>query len=145
VAKAKRTSTQRSARRTGAPAKGAPPAPARPSLHERIQQQIGETPIHDSLAAVTWMLQALAVVASDLVESELDDHKKRSEMLKIADRMAKLRDPDRLYQAEQTVRGEKKKQEDGPAGPQLTDAPRLDPATGPITARRGRPPRRTIS
>src|ERR1043165_7172902 len=46
------------------------------------------------------MQRALAVVASDLVESELDDHKKRSEMLKIADRMAKLRDPDRLYQAD---------------------------------------------
>jgi hypothetical protein len=148
---AKRTSTRRSAAgRTRAASKGAPgahgaAAPAKLSLRERIQQQIGEPPIHDSLAAVTWMLQALAVVASDLVESELDDHKKRSEMLKIADRMAKLRDPDRLYQAEQTVRGEKKKQEDGPAGPQLTDAPRLDPAAGPVTARRGRPPRRAIS
>ncbi len=51
------------------------------------------------------MQRALAVVASDLVESELDDHKKRSEMLKIADRMAKLRDIDRLHQAEQTLHG----------------------------------------
>src|SRR5215468_12069631 len=136
---------RRSAGRTRAPAQRSPAAPAKPSLRERIQQRIGDTPIDDSLAAVTWMQRALAVVASDLVESELDDHKKRSEMLKIADRMAKLRDIDRLHQAEQTVRGEKKKQEDGPAGPQLIDAPRFDPAAGPVTARRGRPPRRTIS
>ena len=143
---AKRNSTRRSAAgRTHAPTKCAPAASAKPSLRERIQERIGDTPIDDSLAAVTWMQRALAVVASDLVESELDDHKKRSEMLKIADRMAKLRDIDRLHQAEQTVRGEKQKQEDGPAGPQMTDAARLDPAAGPVTARRGRPPRRTIS
>ena len=143
---AKRNRTRRSAaRRNRAPSKGAPPGPTKPSLRERIQQQLGDTPIDDSLAAVTWMQRALAVVASDLVESDLDDHKKRSEMLKIADRMAKLRDIDRLHQAEQTVRGEKQKQEDGPAGPQLIDAPRLDAATGPVPARRGRPPRRTIS
>ncbi|HEX8113453.1 MAG TPA: hypothetical protein VF516_37240 [Kofleriaceae bacterium] len=143
---AKRNSTRRSAAgRPRASAKHAPPAPAKQSLRERIQQQLGDTPIDDSLAAVTWMQRVLAVVASDLIESELDDHKKRSEMLKIADRMAKLRDIDRLHQAEQTVRGEKKQQEDGPAGPQLIDAPRLDAAAGPITARRGRPPRRTVS
>jgi hypothetical protein len=81
---AKRTSTRRSAaRRTRSPAKGASAAAAKPSLRERIQQQLGDTPFDDSLAAVTWMQRALAVVASDLVESELDDHKKRSEMLKI--------------------------------------------------------------
>jgi hypothetical protein len=81
---AKRKSTRRSAAgRTRAPAKGAP-APAKRSLRERIQQQLGDTPIDDSLAAVTWMQRALAVVASDLVESDLDDDKKRSEILKIA-------------------------------------------------------------
>ena len=91
------------------------------------------------------MQRALAVLAADVIASNPPAAQKRDEMLKIADRMAKLRDIDRLHQAEQTVRGEKQKQEDGPTGPQLTDAPRLDPATGPITARRGRPPRRTIS
>jgi len=147
VAKSKRNSTRRSAAgRTRAPAKSAPSAPAKPSLRERIQQQIGEPPIHDSLAAVTWMLQALAVVASDLVESELDDHKKRSEMLKIADRMAKLRDIDRLHQAEQTLRGARAQQEEARPGPQMTDdATRLDTAAGEIPARRGRPPRRALS
>ena len=95
---ATRNSTRRpAAGRTRGPAKAASPAPAKQSLRERIQQQLGDTPIDDSLAAVTWMQRALAVVASDLVESELDDHKKRSEMLKIADRMAKLRDIDRLH------------------------------------------------
>jgi hypothetical protein len=147
VAKSKRNSTRRSAAgRTRAPAKSAPSAPAKPSLRERIQQQIGDTPIDDSLAAVTWMQRALAVVASDLVESELDDHKKRSEMLKIADRMAKLRDIDRLHQAEQMLRGARAQQEEARPGPQMTDdATRLDTAAGEIPARRGRPPRRALS
>jgi hypothetical protein len=57
----------------------------------------------------------VATPSAARVESELDDHKKRSEMLTIADRMAKLRDFDRLRCAEQAVRGEKKKEEDGPA------------------------------
>lgn len=132
--------------RTRVPAKGAPAAPAKPSLRERIQAQLGDTPIDDSLAAVTWMQRALAVVASDLVESDLDDHKKRSEMLKIADRMAKLRDPDRLYQAEQTLRGARAQQEEARPGPQMTDdATRLDTAAGEVPARRGRPPRRALS
>ena len=144
---AKHNSTRRSATgRTRAASKGAPPAPAKPSLRERIQQQLGDTPIDDSLAAVTWMQRALAVVASDLVESELDDHKKRSEMLKIADRMAKLRDIDRLHQAEQTLRGARAQQEEARPGPQMTDdATRLDTAAGEIPARRGRPPRRALS
>jgi hypothetical protein len=92
------------------------------------------------------MQRALAVVASDLVESELEDHKKRSEMLKIADRMAKLRDPDRLYQAEQTLRGARAQQEEARPGPQMTDdATRLDTAAGEVPARRGRPSRRALS
>lgn len=143
---AKRNSTRRSAAgRTRAPTKGAPAAPAKQSLRERIQQQLGDTPIDDSLAAVTWMQRVLAVVASDLVESELDDHKKRSEMLKIADRMAKLRDIDRLHQAEQTLRGARAQQEEARPGPQMRDATSLDAAAGEIPARRGRPPRRAVS
>ena len=144
---AKRSSTRRSATgRTRAPAKGSPPAPAKPSLRERIQQQLGDTPIDDSLAAVTWMQRALAVVAADVVESDLADDKKRSEMLKIADRMAKLRDIDRLHQAEQTLRGARAQQEEARPGPRMTDdATRLDPTAGEIPARRGRPPRRALS
>jgi hypothetical protein len=144
---AKRNSTRRSAAgRTRALAKHAPAAPAKPSLRERIQQQIGETPINDSLAAVTWMQRALAVVAADVVESELEDDKKRSEMLKIADRMAKLRDIDRLHQAEQTLRGARAQQEEARPGPQMTDdATGLDTAAGPVPTRRGRPPRRALS
>jgi hypothetical protein len=143
---AKRNSTRRSvAERTRAPGKGAPAARAK-SLRERIQQQLGDTPIDDSLAAVTWMQRALAVVASDLVESELDDHKKRSEMLKIADRMAKLRDIDRLHQAEQTLRGARAQQEEARPGPQMTDdATGLDTAAGSVPTRCGRPPRRALS
>ena len=144
---AKRNSTRRSAAgRTRALAKGALRAPAKPSLRERIQQQLGDTPIDDSLAAVTWMQRALAVVASDVVDSELGDDKKRSEILKIADRMAKLRDIDRLHQAEQTLRGARAQQEEARPGPQMTDdATRLDTAAGEILARRGRPPRRALS
>ena len=144
---ATRNSTRRpAAGRTRGPAKAASPAPAKQSLRERIQQQLGDTPIDDSLAAVTWMQRALAVVASDLVESELDDHKKRSEMLKIADRMAKLRDIDRLHQAEQTLRGARAQQEEARPGPQMTDdATGLDTAAGSVPTRRGRPPRRALS
>jgi len=144
---AKRTSTRRSAaRRSRAPAKRSPPAPAKRSLRERIQQQLGDTPIDDSLAAATWMQRALAVVASDVVDSELDDDKKRSEILKIADRMAKLRDIDRLHQAEQTLRGARAQQEEARPGPQMTDdATSLDTAAGEVPTRRGRPPRRALS
>jgi hypothetical protein len=46
-----------------------------------------------------------------VVESDLEDDKKRSEILKIAHRMAKLRDIDRLHQAEQTLRGARAQQE----------------------------------
>ena len=139
---AKRNGTRRSAGgRTRVAAKGSPPAPAKPSLRERIQQQLGDTPIDDSLAAVTWMQRALAVVASDVVDSELDDDKKRSEMLKIADRMAKLRDIDRLHQADQTLRGARAQQEEARPGPQMTDdATGLDTAAGSVPTRRGRPP-----
>lgn len=142
---AKRNSTRRSA--AGRPRGSAKnsPAPAKQSLRERIRARIGDTPIDDSLAAVTWMQRALAVVASDLVESDLDDHKKRSEMLKIADRMAKLRDPDRLYQAEQALRGARAQQEEARPGPQMRDATSLDTAAGEVPARRGRPPRRAVS
>jgi hypothetical protein len=144
---AKRNSTRRSAAgRTRGPAKGAPAAPAKLSLRERIQQQIGETPIHDSLAGVTWMQRVLAVAAADVVDSDLDDHKKRVELLKVADRMAKLRDIDRIHQAEQTLRGARTQQEEARPGPQMTDdAARFDTAAGPVPTRRGRPPRRALS
>ncbi len=56
-------------------------------------------PLDDSLAAVSWMQRALAVVAADLLESSLSDKDKRGELLKIADHMAKLVGPDRMYQA----------------------------------------------
>jgi hypothetical protein len=116
------------------------------SLRERIQERIGDTPIDDSLAAVTWMLRALGVVAANVVESDLDDNQKRSEILKIADRMAKLRDIDRLHQAEQTVRGVRAQQEEVRPGPQMTDdAASFDTAAGSVPTRRGRPPRRALS
>ncbi len=144
---AKRNSTRRSAAgRTRAPEKGAPLAPAKLSLRERIEQQIGETPIHDSLAGVTWMQRVLAVAAADVVDADLDDSKKRSELLKIADRMAKLRDIDRIHQAEQTLRGARAQQEEARLGPPMTDdATSLDAAVGEVPARRGRPPRRALS
>ena len=119
--------------------------PSKQPLRERIQQRIGDPPVDDSLATISWMLRALAVTATDVLESDINDTAKRGEMLKIADRMAKLRDPDRLYQAEEAIRNARTKQAEVRPGPQLTDAPRLDTAAGQVTARRGRPPRRTLS
>lgn len=91
------------------------------------------------------MQRVLAVAAADVVGADLDDSKKRSELLKIADRMAKLRDIDRIHQAEQTLRGARAQQEEARPGPQMRDATNLDAAAGEVPARRGRPPRRAVS
>lgn len=113
---------------------------AKKSLRERL----GEPPLDDSLAAISWMQRALAGMAADVLSGNLKEAEKREEMLKIADRMSRLRDPDRIYQAERLLRGAKQRQEEPRPGPQLTDAPKLDRADRPIAARRGRPPKSSL-
>jgi hypothetical protein len=83
-------------------------------------------------------------MAADVLSSNLKEVEKRDEMLKIADRMSKLRDPDRIYQAERAIRGARDKPGGAAARPALTDAPKFDRAARPITARRGRPPKRSL-
>jgi hypothetical protein len=109
-----------------------------------LRQRLGEPPLDDSLAAISWMQRALAGMAADVLSSNLKEGEKRDEMLKIADRMSRLRDPDRIYQAERALRGAKQRQEEPRPGPQLTNAPNLDRADRPIAARRGRPPKRAV-
>lgn len=93
------------------------------------------------------MQRALAVLAADVIASNLPAAQKRDEMLKIADRMAKLRDPDRIYQAERALRGARDRQDEPTPGPQLRDVSQLVlyGSAGTITARRGRPPKRSLS
>jgi hypothetical protein len=111
---------------------------------QSLKQRLGAPPLDDSLAAISWMQRALAATAQDVLESNLTEHEKRDELLKIADRMAKLRDPDRIYQAERLLRESKQRQEEPRPGPQLKDAPDLNRADSPVTARRGRPPKRSL-
>jgi hypothetical protein len=111
---------------------------------QSLSKRLGKPPADDSLAAISWMQRALAAMASDVLEGNLSEAEKREEMLKIADRMAKLRDPDRIYRAETALRQSKERQEEPRPGPQLTDAPRIDGNAGPIAARRGRPPKRSL-
>jgi hypothetical protein len=118
---------------------------APPPKKQSLRQRLGDPPLDDSLAAISWMQRALAATAADVLEGNLSADEKREALLKIADRMAKLRDPDRLYQAEEALRAARNAQQDNSPGPQLTDARNLDGAAGPITARRGRPPRRSLS
>ena len=145
MAKRQRLSPKKLSRPASAADSHAAPTPPGPSLRDRIQKEIGEAPIKDSLAAVAWMLQSLAVSAAHLLESEAPDKDKLGGLLKIADRMAKLRDPDRLYQAEQKVRGAKQQQDEKQPGPEMTDAQDANHAAGTIAARRGRPSRRSLS
>ena len=112
---------------------------------QSLRARLGEPPLDDSLAAISWMQRALAASAADVLAGNLTDREKREELLKIADRMAKLRDPDRIYQAERALRGARSQQEDSRPGPQLKDAPKIDGAAGTVTARRGRPPKRSLS
>jgi hypothetical protein len=111
---------------------------------QSLRQRLGDPPIDDSLAAISWMQRALAAMAADVLSSNLTEHEKREEMLKLADRMAKLRDPDRIYQAERALRQSRQRQEEPRPGPELKDAPIIDGSPGSVTARRGRPPKRSL-
>lgn len=106
---------------------------------------LGEPPVDDSLAAVNWMQRALTAMAGLVIKDrDLDGPEKRAEILKIADRMAKLRDLDRMYRAEELLRGVRKQQEEPAQGAQLTNAPVVEGTARPVTARRGRPPSRSL-
>jgi hypothetical protein len=110
-----------------------------------LRKQLGEPPLDDSLAAINWMQRALAAMANEVLDQPgMSKQARRDEMLKIADRMAKLRDPDRIYQAEKALRGTEREAASVKRGPQTTDAPDLSQQPRPITARRGRPPRSAI-
>lgn len=134
------------ARKPNRPAKGAAPAPDAPAFGQSLRDRLGQPPADDSLAAIDWMVRALAGLTAHVLESvEIPEDKKPAEILKIADRMAKLRDPDRMYLAEQALRGQKQQQEDSRPGPQMRDASVFDTASDPVPARRGRPSKRSLS
>lgn len=111
-----------------------------------LSSKVGKPPVDDSLAAISWMQRALAEMAGQVIEDRaLTQAEKREEMLKIADRMAKLRDPDRIYQAERILRGAEKAISEPTVGPQMEeDAPHPSESARPVPARRGRPPRSAL-
>jgi hypothetical protein len=62
-----------------------------------LRERLGDPPLDDSLAAVSWMQRALAAMASDVLDSNLTQSEKREEMLKIADRMSRRAAPGRTF------------------------------------------------
>lgn len=110
-----------------------------------LRAQLGAPPVNDSLATASWMYRALAIMAEQVLDDErMPQAEKREELLRIADRMAKLQDPHRIYQAEQALRGNDDAMKETTRGPQLTDAPNFSEQARPVAARRGRPPRSAI-
>jgi hypothetical protein len=112
---------------------------------ESALRRLEEPPLDDSLAAINWMQRALVAMACDVKNSKIAEAEKRAEMLKIADRMAKLRDPDRIYQAELALRERQQKRDKAKTGPEMTSATEFDAAAGSLGAIRGRPKRGGLS
>jgi hypothetical protein len=110
-----------------------------------LSSKLGKPPTDDSLAAISWMLRALAEMAGQVIEDKaLTQAGKRNEMLRIADRMAKLRDPDRIFKAEQAAKNIQRQIDQPTRGPETVDAPSIEEADSVVVARRGRPPRRAL-
>lgn len=109
-----------------------------------LRKVLGKLPADDSLAAMSWMIRALGQLALEVDRDEnLKPVARRAEMIRIAVAMARLRDPDRIYRAEQTLRNYGKHIADTNPGPALMEAdPNPVGADGkPIATRRGKPPR----
>ena len=116
----------------------ADPKKRRPKLGDA-----GRVP-ESGLEVIAWMVKLLGISAQQVVDSSLTEKGKRAELLAIADRMAKLRDDAAIHAAlEQLRRGNQELSERAP-GPELVDAPSIPTGAGPVTARRGRPPRSAI-
>ncbi len=101
-----------------------------------------EPPFGDSLASINWMQRVLVAMASDVIKGNPDEQK-RAEILKIADRMAKLRDQDRIHAVEQAMRELADKRDRKPkkaqTGPRLKSAAEFDAAAGAPDALYGEP------
>jgi len=115
--------------------------PRKPSLRARL----GSPPLDDSLEAVSWFVRALSAMADELLdEPGLTRARRRTELLKLADRVAKLRDLDRLGRAERTLVEADEHMAVARPGPELTDAGDLSKSARAIATRRGKPPRRSL-
>jgi hypothetical protein len=118
------------------------PLPSTKWAKQTLKQRLGNVPLDDSLAAISWMQRALARWRRRAREQP-HRAEKREELLKIADRMAKLRDPDRIYQAERIAARREESDRRAAPGPQLKDAPTSTERSS-VAARRGRPPKRSL-
>jgi hypothetical protein len=110
-----------------------------------VLQRLEDPPFDDSLAAVNWMQRALVAMASDVIHSGLPNEEIRAEMLKIADRMAKLRDPDRIYAAEKALRDRNSNREKPKTGPEMKSAAEFDAKAGALGAIYGKTKRGGLS
>ena len=133
------------AKRARSKSKGAASEPAAPAPKQSALRSLEDPPLDDSLAGVNWMQRALVAMASDVKGGKLAEDKKRAEMLKIADRMAKLRDTDRIFLVEEALRLRNKRRDEPKSGPEMTSAAKFDEAAGPIVALNGRRNQRGLS
>lgn len=120
-----------------------PSAPQR--RRRRTLRRILGPPDHtDSLKTVAWMVKALGLIALEIDgDRDLTPQARRAELIRVAGAMAKLKDQDRLFQAEQTLRAHRSKIIDSSSdGPLLRPAPSHDALGQPIKAHRGKPPKR---
>ena len=105
----------------------------KPRSNPRLQRELGAVPVDDSLATINWMVRALGQSAKDLdADATVKPQKKRGELIKLANAMAKLSDRARLYQAEQAVREHDQRIAEAKPGPTAEpvgpDAPDSPPA-----------------
>jgi hypothetical protein len=107
----------------------------------RIKQRIGAAP-DDTLKGLNWAVRGLIAMLEEVLEQRgLSQAQRRYEFLRIVDRLAKLRDVDRLFHAEDILRKHRGRLDETREGPALVPAPESTPER-PIVARRGRPPGR---
>jgi hypothetical protein len=110
-----------------------------------LRSRLGSPPVDDSLAVVGWTIRALGALLDELLdEPGVSRARRRAEMLKIADRIAKLRDLGRIHRAEQAVNDAASDMADTRGGPQLDAAADATESPGRLVTRRGKPPRRTL-
>jgi hypothetical protein len=117
------------------------PLSARFRPRRPLRKRLGKLSADDSLAAINYAVRLLGQLLLDIDnDPNLKPTARRAEFVRVAVAMARLRDQDRIFRAEQTVRERVARVKDRrPDGPALVEAP--DAAKTGIVARRGKPPK----
>lgn len=112
---------------------------------ESLRSRLGSPPTGDSLGVVSWFQLALSELANELIdEPGLTRAQRRHELLRIVDRVAKLRDLDRIGQAERALAEAERTLGEVRRGPEVVDAGDLSESPHPIATRRGQPRRKSL-